>query len=72
MFVPFRLSVGNVPEWDSVCLFVGCIYFAFVLVCIQDLCGACVLDTSALVGYKHAQGQWSDGGYVAVVVGTRA
>ena len=58
MFVPFRLSVGNVPDWDSICLFVGCIYFAFVLVCIQGL-GKHVDDfRSVLVGSKHAHGQW--------------
>ena len=42
MFVPFRLSVGNVPEWDSVCLFVGCIYFAFS----GQIAWACVQLTS--------------------------
>ena len=34
------------------------VYFVFDLIHFQDLRGACVLETSALVGYKHAQGQW--------------
>ena len=51
-------TVGNTSGCDlsaSFCqVYVFCVWFIHF----QDLCGACVLETSALVGYKHAQGQW--------------